>query len=65
MLLVLLYLWSIAGAIVGLIFFCKDTLPVKGDMYKTVVGILCCGPILWVVGGCVIATNSLETWLRK
>ena len=67
MLTILLYLWSMLGAIVGPALFYKGTLPEKGNTHKAIdkILVLYLGPILWLSVGVAITAKSLKVWLNK
>lgn len=56
-------IWIIGGSITGGIFYASSILPAKNP-YKSIVGIIACGPISWIVVPIVYGARKLATWLE-
>ncbi|KKN33235.1 hypothetical protein LCGC14_0805740 [marine sediment metagenome] len=63
MLYVILILWTIVGAITAGAFYIDKTLPAE-DLYKNVVAIIACGPLMWIITPIVLGAQKLGRWLK-
>ena len=65
---ILLFIWSVVGAFVGGMFYLEGKLPAT-DPYKNAIGILFCGPVVWILKGISWLFRTVYTavgnWLIK
>ncbi len=65
MLYAILIFWTIAGAIMaGDFYIDSKTLPAK-DPYKNFIGIIACGPLMWIIIPTSLGAQKLGRWLRE
>lgn len=56
-------IWIIVGGVIAGVFYLERTLPAK-SLYKNLVGVIACGPVVWIIALCVLSGMKLRAWLK-
>ena len=60
-----LVIWLVCGTLMGETLYMKQKVLPADNPYKNIVGLIACGPFIWLVRICVYISNNLRMWLRK
>jgi len=58
----ILIIWIIAGGIAALMFYAEEVLPAT-NRYKNIIGIIVCGPLVWIIRPLFVSIIKLGDWL--
>lgn len=60
----MLAIWTVAGGIAAVIFYCDEILPAT-NRYKNIIGIIACGPAVWIIRPLIVGGKKLGGWLCR